>query len=95
MEEKKSSRGRSLFVSFGLVFLFSSLLIHYYKIQVIDHQKWVKIAESQHHLVIKEPFQRGKIYCRCQNDSKGRPLAMDVLAYHLFIDPLQIKAPCK
>ena len=95
MEEKKSSRGRSLFVSFGLVFLFSSLLIHYYKIQVIDHQKWVKIAESQHHLVIKEPFQRGKIYWRCQNDSKGRPLAMDVLAYHLFIDPLQIKAPCK
>lgn len=91
----KSLRGRSLFVSFALAFLFSLVIVHYYKIQVIEHKKWVKIADQQHHLVVKEPFQRGKIYCRSENNKKGRPIVMDVLTYHLFIDPMRIKHSLK
>ncbi len=88
-------RGRSLFVSFFLLFLFSTVLIHYYKIQVIEHEKWVKIAEQQHHFIIKEPFHRGKIYCQTESGKKGRCLVMDVLTHHLYIDPMQIKTENK
>ena len=90
-ERTDQLRTRSLFVSFFLFFLFSTILVHYYKIQVIEHEKWVKIAEQQHHFVVKEPFHRGKIYCRTENNKKGRCLVMDVLTHHLYIDPMQIK----
>ena len=92
---QKSLRGRSLFVSFNLIFLFSLVIVNYYKIQVIEHEKWVKIADQQHHLVVKEPFQRGKIFLKSENNKRGRPVVMDVLTYHLFIDPMSIKEPLK
>ena len=96
MQEKvKKSNGRSLLVGFVLIFLFALILIHYYKIQIIEHDKWVKIADSQHHLVVKEPFHRGKIYCRSEDSKKGRPIVMDVLTYHLYIDPIRIKTSAK
>ena len=94
-DESKRLFGRSLFVGFFLVFLFSLVLIHYYKIQVIDHDKWVKIADMQHQMVVKEPFHRGKIFCQSQNSKSGKCVAMDVLTYHLYIDPFSIKAPQK
>ena len=94
-KEKKQQRGRSLFASFFLCVLFSLLLIHYYKIQIIEHDKWVKIAEQQHHLVIKEPFMRGKILCKTSGEKEGRAVVRDVLTFHLFIDPVRIKEPLK
>lgn len=75
--------------------LFSFVLIHYYQIQIIEHDKWERIAEQQHHLVIKEPFQRGKILCRSAGDKKASPVVRDVLTYHLYIDPIRLKAEFK
>ena len=86
---------RSISVCFFLIFLFSLLIVHYYKIQVIDHEKWLKIANQQHYLVVKEPFHRGKIFCRAENDEKKSCMAMDVLSYHIFINPLAIKEEYK
>ncbi len=94
-KEIKSFRGRSLFVGFFLLFLFSLLLINYYKIQVIEHEKWLKIADNQHHLVVKEPFHRGRIFCQGENDKHPRCLSMDVLTFHIFINPLGIKDSIK
>jgi cell division protein FtsI (penicillin-binding protein 3) len=88
-------KGRSLSLTFILFFLFSTLFVHYYKIQVIEHEKWVKIGEQQHHFVVKEPFHRGKIYCRSENSPKGRCVVMDVLTHHLYIDPMGIKGENK
>jgi len=94
-KDKKDSHGRSLFVGFSLVFLFSLVLINYYKIQVIENDKWVKIAETQHQTVVTEPFHRGKIYCQSENAKEGKCVAMDVLTYHLYIDPFSIIVPVK
>ena len=89
--EIKNLYGRSLFVGFCLIFLFSLVLVNYYKIQVIEHEKWVKIADTQHQMVVKEPFHRGKIYCKSQNAKNDKCVVMDVLTYHLYIDPFSIK----
>ncbi|MCH9621074.1 MAG: putative peptidoglycan D,D-transpeptidase PenA [Chlamydiia bacterium] len=93
--EIKNLYGRSLFVGFFLVFLFSLVLVNYYKIQVIEHDKWMKIADTQHQMVVKEPFHRGKIYCKSPNAKNDKCVAMDVLTYHLYIDPFSIKPPQK
>lgn len=94
-KKNQNGFGRSLFVGFFLVFLFSLVLINYYKIQVIEHDKWMKIADKQHQLVVKEPFHRGKIYCKSGSDKNGKCVVMDVLTYHLYIDPMSIKKPAK
>ncbi|HSW72145.1 MAG TPA: penicillin-binding protein 2, partial [Chlamydiales bacterium] len=65
-----------------LFFLFSLLIIQFYKLQVNEGEKWTKLAGQQHELVVTEPFKRGSFY-----SSNGKPLAVDIPKCHLYIDP--------
>ena len=84
---------RLLLIAVGIFGLFSLLVAQYFKIQVTEHEKWSKIADKQHRLVVKEPCKRGSFYTQ----SKGvwQPLAFDVTKYHLYIDPLSIPERCR
>ncbi|KPK32800.1 MAG: hypothetical protein AMS24_03120 [Chlamydiae bacterium SM23_39] len=66
--------------------LFSILIIKFYKIQIIEGEKWIKNAKTQHGCTLIEQFMRGRIY----SSKNDQPLALDVLKFHLFIDPLSI-----
>ena len=53
---------RLLIVALGLFFLFSLLIVQYFKIQIIEGEKWSEVALSQHACLLKEPFRRGSFF---------------------------------
>lgn len=92
-------RKRLFFVSLGIVALFALLTVHYFKIQVIEREKWEKEARKQHYFILKEPFKRGTFYSNTAI-KKGHPekeqrLVVDIEKFHLFIDPESIPAKRK
>ncbi len=82
--------GISLFV----FCVFSLLIVQFFKIQIIEGNKWSRIARSQHELVVTEPFKRGLFYSndtlRPGHPEKASAFVVDVPKFHLFIDPLRI-----
>lgn len=84
---------RLLLVAVGMFTLFSLLVAQYFKIQVLEHEKWSKIADRQHRLVVKEACKRGTFYA--QSRGNWQPLAFDVAKFHLYCDPLSIPERCR
>lgn len=88
-----NSADRRLLVSVALMvlFLFSLLVVQFYKIQVVEHQKWKRLANHQHRLVVSEPYSRGVFYSNPSikkgHPEKAQPLVIDVPRFHLYADP--------
>lgn len=74
--------------------LFSLLIAQFYKIQIVEGDKWTKEAKKQHFLVISEPFLRGKFYSNTSikraHPEIPQSFVIDVEKYHLHIDPESI-----
>lgn len=77
-----------------LFFLFGLVIAQFYKLQVIDGEKWLREADGQHEKIVQEPFRRGVFY---SNPLTGRghpevpqPFVVDVEKFHLYIDPYVI-----
>lgn len=64
--------------------LFFLLLVEFYKIQILEGDKWTKQANLQHKLVVDEPAMRGRFFANTQ------ALVLDVPKFHLFVDPSSI-----
>ncbi len=71
------------------------MIIQFFKIQIIEGDRWTKKAYAQHHLVITEPFKRGLFYSNASikagHPDFSQPLVIDVPKFHLYIDPESIK----
>ncbi len=90
---------RLLCVSVCLFLLFCSLVVRFYQIQIVDGEKWKKIAGAQHETVVTEPFMRGSFYANTSikqgHPEEPQPLVIDVMKFHLYIDPDSIPARVK
>lgn len=89
-------RRQLLILAFIMFFLFSLLIAQFFRIQILEGEKWEKVAKRQHFFIVKEPFQRGTFYSNT-SIKKGHPEApqafvIDVQKYHLYIDPQSIPA---
>lgn len=87
-------RKRLLVISLVVFFLFSILIYQYYKIQIVEGDKWSKKAEGQHYFVVTEPFLRGTFISNT-SIKRGHPdtpqkFVIDVQKFHLHIDPNSI-----
>jgi cell division protein FtsI (penicillin-binding protein 3) len=85
---------RIVSVALGLFFLFSLLILQYYKLQIVQYDRWAKEARWQHQRVVLEPFKRGSFFSNTAI-KEGHPFAIqpfveDVQKFHLYIDPFQI-----
>ncbi len=89
-----TKRRRILLVAFGMFGLFSLLTIQFYKIQIIEEEKWLKQAKSQHQFHITETFRRGAFFSntaiRNGHPEQKHPFVIDVQKFHLYIDPFSI-----
>jgi cell division protein FtsI (penicillin-binding protein 3) len=89
-EDRKRLAWLSLFV----FFLFSLLIVQFYRIQIIEGDKWTKEAELQHHLTVIEPFKRGLFYSnttlKAGHPDQLQPFVIDVPKFHLYADPESI-----
>lgn len=87
-------RKRLVFVSLFLFTLFTLLIAQFYKIQIVEGEKWSLAAKKQHHLVVVEPFKRGLFYSNTTikkgHPEKPQPFVVDVLKFHLYADPQAI-----
>lgn len=90
---------RLIGVAFFSLFLFSLLIVQFFRIQIVQHEKWEKQAYAQHTGVVKEPFKRGIFYSHVEiktaHPHRPQPLVMDVPKFHLFIDPKSIPEKCR
>ena len=80
-------------LAFGVFLLFSFLILAFYKVQILEFEKWSKIAKTQHKMAVEEPCKRGIFYGRslCPSNPKAPiPLVMDLYRYHLHVDPYLI-----
>ncbi len=66
--------------------LFALLILQFYKIQVIEGDKWAQKAERQHKFSLSMPCKRGVFYSS-PIANKPKPLVIDVSKYHIYIDP--------
>lgn len=93
------SRKRLVFLSVGLAFLFSLLLIQFYRIQIVEGDKWSKKALAQHQISIIEPYRRGTFYSNTSiregHPETLVPFVTDVPKSHLYVDPISIPKELK
>lgn len=93
-EVKNPINGRLLFL-FGVVFfLTGSVLFRLFEKQVIEHEDFVKAAESQSTATSTLPAPRGKIYAQ-DKDGQLYPLAVSQWQYQLLVSPRQVKDKAK
>lgn len=90
MKQKK----RLVVIAIGVFFLFSLLIVNYFKIQILEGKKWTQQALAQHEFIVKEPFRRGTFYSntilKTGHPESPQPLVFDVTKFHLYGDPVAI-----
>lgn len=91
---KSEDRKRLVWISLFLFGLFGLIIIQFYKIQIIEGDKWSRDARAQHQLVVIEPFKRGLFYSnntiKAGHPDVAQPFVVDVPKFHLYVDPLSI-----
>ena len=89
-------RKRLALVALSVCFLFCLLIVQFFKIQIVEGDKWTRVAKRQHQLVVIEPFQRGLFYSNAAvkegHPEEAQPFVVDVPKFHLYIDPESIPA---
>ncbi len=101
MAKKKKShlvdaqdRKRLVIVSVFIFFCFCLIIIQFYRLQIIQGEKWNRIASSQHKQVVTEYFMRGTFYSNTtvkkDHPEKSLPFVVEVPKFHLYIDPESI-----
>lgn len=92
MRQKK----RLVIIAIGMFFLFSLLIVNYFRIQILEGEKWTRHALAQHEFIMTEPFRRGTFYSnptlKIGHPETPQPLVFDVTKFHLYIDPISIPA---
>lgn len=90
---------RLVILALGLIGFFGLLIIKFYQIQIIEEDKWTKVANKQHFFIVKEPFLRGKFYSnntlRSGHPEDAQPFVIDIQKFHLYIDPESLPEPRK
>ncbi len=86
-----SDRKRLLVVCVFLSALFSLLIGKFYQIQIVEQEKWERLANLQHKRFLVEPFRRGSFYSNT-SIKKGHPenpqkLVYDAPRIHVFVNP--------
>jgi len=68
--------------------------MQFYKLQILEGEKWAEQAKSQHRLFVTEPFKRGRFFANSAlkkgHPEKSIPLVFDVKRYHIHIDSITI-----
>lgn len=85
---------RLVWVFGGMFFLFSILILRFFHLQIMEGEKWEKMARTQHQLLVTEPCKRGVFYSNTAL-KKGHPenpqtFVIDILKFHLYADPKSI-----
>ncbi len=86
-----NDRKRLLALAVFIIILFSLLIAVFYKIQIVEGDRWTRVANRQHYFVINEPFLRGRFISNSSiqraHPESEQAFVVDVLKFHLHVDP--------
>lgn len=92
-------RKRLLWIALFTFGLFCLLIIQFYKIQIVEGERWTRDARAQHQMLVIEPYKRGLFYAntaiKAGHPHLAQPLVVDVSKFHLYADPQSIPAALK
>lgn len=91
---KEADRKRLIGVALFVFLLFGLLVAQFYRIQILEGDKWSLEAARQHYFIVTEPYHRGVFYSNT-SIKKGHPnnpqaLVIDVQKFHFYVDPFSI-----
>ncbi|GAB5411219.1 MAG: penicillin-binding protein 2 [Chlamydiales bacterium] len=72
---------------------FSLLVVRFFQIQIVEGEKWTRLAKSQHQLRVTIPAKRGRFFAKSRkvgHPNEEIPLVVDVEKFHFYVDPLAI-----
>ena len=73
-------------VFFSFLIGFAALFLQFFKLQVLENEKWEKTAVGQHYFTVETPAKRGTIYAS-PRFGEPLPLSVDVEVFDLYADP--------
>src|SRR5262245_25090412 len=89
-----SERKRLIYLALFIFCLFALLITQFYRIQMIEGEKWTQQAQRQHYFFVKEPFLRGLFYSNTSvkqfHAEPPQKLVVDIQKFHLYADPESI-----
>jgi len=77
---------RLYLIFFTFLIGFAALFLQFFKLQVLEHEKWEKVADGQHYFTVETPAKRGTIYTS-PRFGEPLPLSVDVEVFDLYADP--------
>ncbi len=90
----KRDNRRLLGISFFTLALFCFIVVQFYKLQIVEGEKWSKKAKAQHQFSVVEPYRRGRIFANSalkeKHPKQEDPIVFDVKRYHLYADPIAV-----
>jgi cell division protein FtsI (penicillin-binding protein 3) len=91
MTPTSADRRLLVYVALVLFGLFACLVVQFYKLQIVEGDKWKKRAFCQHRLSVVEPYRRGLFYSNTSvkpgHPDKDFAFVVDVPRFHLYADP--------
>ena len=94
-----AARKRLVWISLFVFALFCLLIVQFFRIQIIEGEKWTRQAKAQHQLVVTEPFKRGLFYSNASiklgHPETPQAFVIDVPKFHLYSDPNSIPENCR
>lgn len=92
-------RKRLLCLSLFIFGLYAVLIVQFYKVQMIEGNKWSRVADKQHYFTVQEPFMRGRFISNTAvkkgHSETPQSFVMDVQKFHLYADPVSIPSGCR
>lgn len=89
---------RLVIVAVCTFFLFTLLIVQFFKIQIVEGEKWTNAALAQHEYIVTVPYQRGAFLSNTSvkkgHPERVQPFVVDVTKFHLYIDPESIPERC-
>lgn len=93
MNLNKQTESRFKVAGIMVILLMSIIVTRMFEKQVLQHGKYIALAEEQQRFEKTEIAERGRVYAHDQIEEEGSlyPLAFDVKTYQLWAIPKQIK----
>lgn len=86
-QDQKRLAGIGVFI----MALFSLLIAQFYRIQIVEGERWSKEADRQHFFMVREPFHRGRLISNTSltrsHPETPQSFVIDVQKFHLHVDP--------
>ncbi len=94
-KELRNKNIRSLVVVFFLCFLFSTLIMQFFQLQIVDCELWTKRGRRQHEKLVEHPYQRGRFFSNTEilkhHKQDETAFVFDVPKFDLYLDPVALK----